>query len=265
MPLDIDVPCVNVESLRKWEQEYSYEAYKLTTQTLLKLNLYERIQSYEDFREYEKEAFWSSSYFKHRYTEHNETPWIGEFDKKFPDLVDFFDKFCIRRLNTIGMLTQNKFENSASCSPLHVDEAQGFGIRVYLNADNGMYFHSVREEKLGSSDLIFGIPEEVNGKTQAKLYDSGKTVPNTDMVYDKEQRISTPKSNFPFFLNNYSAGHAVDQKTNNDKIVMVLMSGKKNEHAFHWDDLDKLVSRSIKKYPEYCVWHVSYKGQLDNL
>jgi hypothetical protein len=93
------------------------------------------------------------SAFHHGYSD----KWIAEFDKLFPDIVDYVHLFPYNMLSGVTILLQK----SSIAAPLHTDSDDWLGMRFYLHnevKEDVLYFHprKTRENNRISTYIIEG-------------------------------------------------------------------------------------------------------------
>jgi len=175
--------------------------------------------------------------------------WIAEFDKLFPDVVDYIHLFPYNILSGVTILLQK----SAVSAPLHLDSDDWLGMRFYLHNEvekDVLYFHPRRTKE--DTRIPNFIIENDNVYTQ-----------NWKKYFDVEKKIYTkhPVQRHAWTLTSTRAVHGIDafeyEKYSRATFLVHAHRPSLNHNAWNSDKLYDLLVRSIEKYSDYAIWWTS--------
>lgn len=182
------------------------------------------------------------SAFHHGYSD----TWIAEFDKLFPDVVDYIHLFPYNILSGVTILLQK----SGVAAPLHTDSDDWLGMRFYLHnevKEDVLYFHQrkTNENNRISTYIING--DDVKSQNWEKYLDLSKK------IYTKH-----PSPRHAWTLTSTRAAHGIDafEYDHYARATFLVHSHRPsmNHHAWNVDKLYDLLIRSIEKYSDYAIW-----------
>lgn len=261
-PLDIQVPTICTEKFLNWAEMARDTDYKLFKYTTNKVAKYKKVMTEEEFIEDRKHNFWQAYYALSHQTvadsSKNNSQWANEFDKIFPELVEFYYSLPIKQIKTIGFLLQKKDIYSPLASSFHVDGPEIFGFRIFLNSKpNGFSMRRLQSNKI---NFLSG---SINFNKDESFYTKGGTPTAENLNYDvvdrKEIYPNFPNNNCACVLTNFSACHAAyeDLGTGNEtKITTLIMSDHKNsQDSYDYVKFDQLLEQSVNKYKDFVIWH----------
>jgi hypothetical protein len=181
---------------------------------------------------------WKTAWIRSRI--HNN--WVNDFDKKFPELVNYLTKFPIDSLEDFAAGQFLAQKENIEAFP-HTDPDPYFGFRVYLSEEesrSNLYFHP-------SYNPIEQRPHTfvtIDGVTKAN---------DLTEFYDHNNKIIVKNNfgKFPFMINSVRGCHGIEKNVNRecDRIVLLLFFKKINSKK-----LKELFDKSIELYPEEAIW-----------
>lgn len=248
-PLNIQIPEIDTNKLLAWaasNQDCEYQIRKS----------YGYKGTYEEFQELHKSklAFFDS-YFLLSGSPGNPSTWYKDFNKEFPELAMFVESLPIVGAKLFGFILQKpvsdiKEFNPHAISPIHTDEDNSFGMRMYLNSSkNRMMFYGLREGDMArhtaslvstkSIDRYHAQDNEGN-----PLYDNGRPLPHPNF-YPVPAPTKFKESNTVFLMSNIMASHYVEHEHEPDKITFILSGRRSVDARYNWDKLDQLIQESL--------------------
>jgi len=188
----------------------------------------------------------------------DENGWVCEFDKLFPEYIEFFKTLPLNYFNTMYLVQQTPERVGPMTSwVIHVDEINQFGLRVFLNkSEHGPTFYKIRKDCPDTpyyQDTDFYMKEG-----NRAILENGSYVPNTDVLHSSPYYTKSPHSQGAVsVLNNISAAHTGEYTlTGESRFFFVFHSGQDmGMSMLDFDKLDKLVEQSLVKYPEYTLYY----------
>ena len=226
-PLDLpDPPDVDMDKFLAWHSDQ--KEYML-------LHNQNRINSTKLYGGY----CWHVSWAKWYTTYNTDKPWICDFDKRFPDLVEYLELFPFKQAKSISFLNQL---SGATVQP-HTDPDELWGMRFYLKNKNkdALYFSRTKEV----SDRQIRTMEDSNGNllTEKRNY--------LDYCKDEKLYATFPKEQCAWMLNSSRAWHGVDKNPTptGSRITCTIMG------EYDKDKLFELLERSTKKHKDYQIWY----------
>ena len=187
------------------------------------------------------------SAFHHGYS----NSWISEFDKIFPDVVEYIHLFPYNILSGVTILLQK----SNVAAPLHTDADDWLGMRFYLH-------NEVKE------DALYFCPRKTNENNRIATYivDSENVYPQEWEKYldlDKKIYSSHPCQRHAWALTSTRAAHGIEafEYDRCARVTFLVHSHRPsvNHNAWNPDKLYDLLTRSLDKYPDYAIWWESSK------
>jgi hypothetical protein len=226
-PLDLpDPPEVDTDKFLAWHSDQ--KEYML-------LHNQNRINSTKLYGGY----CWHVSWAKWYTTYNTKQPWICDFDKRFPELVEYLELFPFKQTKSISFLNQI---GGATVEP-HTDPDELWGMRFYLKNKNkdALYFSRTKE----ISDHQMRTMEDSNGNplTEKRNY--------LDYCKDEKLYARFPKEQCAWMLNSNRAWHGVDKNSTptGSRITCTIMG------EYDKDKLFKLLEKSTQKHKEYQIWY----------
>jgi len=164
-------------------------------------------------------------------------PWICDFDKKFPELVDYLNLFPIKQFKSISFLDQKESREVY----LHGDRDDWFGLRFYLHNTLGEKLYLVRTKE--------------KGHKRQNLYDEyNKFVDLWPYTDGKKEYPKFPEKRCAFMLNSVRSLHGVDYNdaplVEGSSRITAVVQGE-----YDYVRLHKLVKQSVEKYKDYTIWY----------
>jgi hypothetical protein len=184
------------------------------------------------------------SAFHHGYSD----TWIAEFDKIFPEVVEYIHLFPYNMLAGVSILLQK----SSVRVPLHIDTDDWLGMRFFLHnevKENVLYFHKRKTDE--------------NNRVQTYILDNSN---DTVKVQDWEKYFHTDKkiySKHPaprhaWAMSSSRAVHGLDpfEYEKCSRITFLIHAHRPTiqHNAWNTDKLYDLLIRSLDKYPDYAIW-----------
>lgn len=184
------------------------------------------------------------SAFHHGYSD----KWIADFDKTFPEVVEYVNLFPYNIFSGLTIIIQKQFRSV----PLHTDPDDWLGMRFYLK-------NEVKK------DILYFAPAVARQNTRIPPYnydyDTKKWVKNDlkNLVHEEHKMYAKhPKSLHPWCLSSIRAAHGLDriENRNYDRITALVHAhkGTSFETAWNQDKLYDLLQRSLAKYHDYAIW-----------
>jgi hypothetical protein len=226
-PLDLpDPPEVDMNEFLSWHSDQ--KAY------MLKHNQ-NRINSTKLYGGY----CWHVSWAKWYTTYKTEQPWICDFDKRFPELVEYLELFPFKQAKSISFLNQL---SGLAVEP-HTDPDELWGMRFYLKNKN-------------KEALYFSRTTEINNN-QIRTMEDSNGIPLTEkrnyLDYCKDEKLYAkfPKEQCAWMLNSSRAWHGVDKNSTptGSRITCTIMG------EYDKDKLFKLLEKSTQIHKEYQIWY----------
>ena len=218
-PLDLPTPPeINYDDFCEWRQEQSEfnRKYNFTAA------LADGKQSYPWEVAW---ALWWNTYKK-------PNPWIADFDRRFPELVEYIEKYPFSVKKSISFLDQKQSRDAY----LHTDPDARWGMRFYLFNGLGEKLYFVRSK----SQLDSRLKTMEDGRYQ-DLWESSQ----------KEKLYAEfPETRCAWMLNSYRAFHGIDSNPNpqGNRVTCVLIG------EYDYPRLFKLLEQSSVKYKDYAIW-----------
>lgn len=232
IPLDLPPPpSIDLDKFHDWHREQLP---------------YNKEHNYVAARSNGKESYpWAVSWATWYTTYQSDNPWICDFDKKFPELVEYLSLFPVKQYKSIVFLEQQESREVY----LHTDGSQStgtapgdwFGLRFYLHNTLGekLYFVRTKEKYTSRKSTFAGNNEYVD------LW------PLSD---GKKEYARFPEKRCAWMLNNIRAFHGVDVNDVPDPAgssrITAVLSG-----IYDREKLKPLISNSLKKYSDYAIWY----------
>lgn len=267
-PLTLPPPPVTAEELTAWVNDYPDMEFNETKAVFPDLT---KEQFHEHFL---KEKFYFFDSFRVCEDLHL-TGWNPDFIERFPQMKDWIDDLPVpKHLSyTCGWIVQFPKDtllkyNKPLCSPIHVDEANGFGLRYFINNQrNHLHFYGIKPDITANDILEHAKQNNIvyNYQIHHKLDQDGEPVfdgiipiPN-DNYLPKYQTINTVKDT-AFLLGQTHASHFITHEDTDElKFTWVVQPiGVPNSEAYDWDRIDQSLQEIIKTRPEECVWYEDF-------
>lgn len=309
MPVNLDVPELDSNLLHEWRKsdERYQDLYELTN-TYYPEIIEEMGGKYSDFKShmmqmelggvYWIDTFVISTFSERRFRDTGKGLYVGNWDKHFPDLVEFFEKLPTQgNFWRMGFLSFNydfverqhptydgKLVTLGS-SPIHVDESFAPDFRIVFDqTDQELLFYpwqehiyqNILQDNMYVNNHIQNdrrfcnhfIDESNIEKCMEYILDhNGIAVPKD--VVESPVSPTFNKKNHVYMLNSRTAAHAgayKDALHAKDKVTFVAWktqpwNGKlKPEQQFVIHELEHLINSSIDKYGEHII---TRDGTLD--
>jgi hypothetical protein len=196
-------------------------------------------------------------------TPHN--GWDEEFVDSFPDILDWSRSLPLveGKKFTFGWLYQyprDYLTNSKKplCSPIHVDEIGGFGLRYYLeNNDNNLFFYgtktSIKDVKdIDNPDVPTHKKTHKFVKEEMQFTEQDYPVP-CDYFFNKAVRINTRK-NTSFLLGQEKAAHFIMHEQQ-PKFTFIVQPVGKLEHRYDLAQIDKNIQATLLERADEFIWY----------
>lgn len=182
------------------------------------------------------------SAFHHGYSDQ----WISDFDKLFPEVVDYVHLFPYNILSGVTILLQK----SSVAAPLHIDSDDWLGMRFYLHnevEDDVLYFQL---RKTQENNRIHTY--RING-TDVKAQEWEKYLDLSKKVYSKH-----PCPRHAWALSSTRAAHGIDafEYDRYSRATFLVHSHRPtmDHNAWNTEKLYDLLVRSVDKYSDYAIW-----------
>lgn len=185
-----------------------------------------------------------------RATSGTDKPWIAEFDKLFPELVDYYALFPLANYRSLGFIKQNPGMEVWN----HADMDGWIGFRFYVK-------NTCRTEKLHFNKIA---PEHLT-RNRYRTYITdvdGKSVPRDftkicvpDPVYPKNNT-----GEYAWALTSALACHGIDKIELDETRLTCIMEcwpvdGPNVRQGFKVKETIDLMERSISKHSDDVIWY----------
>ena len=182
---------------------------------------------------------WHVSWAKWWNTYNTSNPWICDFDKQFPELVEYLELFPFTQAKSISFLNQL---GGAEVN-LHTDPDSFWGMRFYLKNKNkdALYFSRTKNT------------DDRKIRTMEDEYGNPLTEKRDPLDYCKDEKIyaNFPQERCAWMLNSYRAWHGVDKNpTPTGSRITCSIIGEYDKNK-----LFDLFDKSTKEYKEYQIWY----------
>ena len=226
-PLDLpDPPEVDMDEFVAWHSEQKSYMLKHNQNKVNSTNLYGGY-------------CWHISWAKWWNTYNTAEPWICDFDKRFPELVEYLNLFPFKQMKSISFLNQI---GGSKVEP-HSDPDDCWGMRFYLKnkTKEALYFSRMKEPH--------------NHRIRTMEDDDGNPLKERrdylDFCRDEKIYAKFPKDRCAWMLNSYRAWHGLDENPTptGSRITCVIIGEYDKERLY------KLFDDSTKKHKEYQIWY----------
>lgn len=177
--------------------------------------------------------------------------YIADFDKLFPDVVDYINLFPQNILSGVTILMQK----SGNDVPLHTDSDDWLGMRFYLHneiKEDILYFQRRKDRQ--------------NNRISTYLIDNTNVYPQKwENHLDLDIKIYSkhPAPRHAWTLTSVRAAHGLDKFHSDtwDRITFLVHSHRPPhvDNAWNTDKLYNLLTRSMQKYSEYAIWWKTFE------
>jgi hypothetical protein len=169
-------------------------------------------------------ALWWNTYDK-------PNPWICNFEKTFPELVEYFKLYPFKQFKSISFLDQKESRDVY----LHTDPDNRWGMRFYLFNGLGEKLYFVKSKER----LTTRLRTMVDNKYTDLWEHSQK-----EKLYAK-----FPEKRCAWMLNSLDAFHGIEKNPNpmGNRVTCVLNGD------YDYKKLFELLERSVKKYKQYSI------------
>jgi hypothetical protein len=168
--------------------------------------------------------------------------WAGNFEKKFPELTDYFVKaFDLELSDIVTVLLLPVKEDHEGLGFWHQDH-DDYGLRMYIDFSDPGGKLLLKKTKL---------PYDTQPKISPRYFSKGLAPNIEDFLEDdvRECKIVDPKQ--CFFLNNIRSAHATWTSKSNVSRIAVIVYHNGSDSVL--SKIEKLVLRSVEKYKDYAV------------
>lgn len=239
-PLSYKVPDIDINKLVKWANANRDLEYKMVMKNNPSL-------TDEDFKKgHTSELAFVDSFFLLTGYPGKNSQWFADFDKEFPEFVEFVDSMPIEGEPHFGFILQKPYNEIADFNPhrvshIHADELGGYGIRMYVNSTkNRMYFYGLKENTLpeyikenysNSKSNLQRYHELENGKP---TYSNNGLPKSNKFFYDTPVKTSLKAANQVFFINGVKAVHFIQHEETDSKLTFLIMGRQGLKERYNW-------------------------------
>jgi len=251
---------LNIDKLTLWAKENRDLEFKMH----LKNNPNMTIEQLEESHSAELSFF--DSYFLLTGKKGEKSKWNADFDKEFPEIVEFINRMPILGEPHFGFVRQKPFNSIENFNPhrvshIHVDELGSYGIRMYIGSTkNRMSFYGLREGTL--PEYIETCTSTASLDRYHKLDDNGrpvfyKDVPlSNDAFFDTPVRTKLKTENQVFFINGVKASHFVSHEENENKLTFLIMGRRDIKNRYDWQKIaDSIEESKIHREDEFIYYN----------
>lgn len=251
--LDIPEPPVLDEDKFLWWCEKSENFLRTLPSTQYmktdKVNL-KYSSAYHDNMNVRKEPFPFTMYpAMSKYKSLTDDPWVENFDKLFPDMLDYYSYFPGKRFRSLGFLKQNSNMKVWD----HTDADEWIGFRFYLKnncTNDNLYFKKFKKEYF-------------TGNRYTTYIDTGTTKlvrDFTGLIEDEKLYVKNNTGNYAWALTSTNATHGIEARpTGEARITGMMEFWPLNEpgvlSGFKVKETIDLFERSISKYKDEVLWY----------
>lgn len=271
LPLDINIPDIDVDKLIKWHNS-ERTVYENWQSAVLFNNLDPEKYTIDIYKQLPPGSFWVHGFCINEYTYKEFTQanrssiWVNEFDQHFPELVEVFSSLPNSdHFRKVGFIYEDVGFTSRKQlpAPVHIDEKRGLATRIVLNADDdSLFFHKFTDEYIesiqngGKRSRTFNVLSD-NQNPNSYVYKDGERQ-LTDNVHSEKHYAKYPHKNCAFIMNSETAAHSVEAKypNGNPKVTFIVMNLEQWKGGYVPPcQYDELIQRSMNKYSDYAILH----------
>ena len=241
IPLDVPVPEFNYDKLCNWVDTSTHR------------NEHDMHLTYET----ESETGAVHGTYRCMYAKDRDG-WVGDFDIKFPEYMDFFKSLPLNYFSTMYLVRQTPEKAGPLTSwYIHVDETNQFGLRVFLNkSSKGPTFYKIKEAAL--SDTYYDDNFYMKNSDGIAIIKNGSYVPNPDVLYPDPYYTASPcDTGTVSIVNNISAAHTGEYTLDGESRFFFVFHPAQdaNISMIDFDELDVMIGDALTKYPEYALYY----------
>jgi len=194
-----------------------------------------------------------------------ESVWYKDFAEQFPEFVDFVNSMPIIGEPHFGFVKQKSYEemgkyNVNRVSNLHVDEMNGFGLRMYVNSNkNNMYFYGLKDGDM--IDHGHNYPSKNSIERYNKIdsdnnpvFKDGIQLPN-DAFYSRRVATNLKTGTRAFFINGIKAAHYVEHEGTDRKLTFLIMGRQPMEERYDWEKISHDIEQLKLVCPEEFIYY----------
>lgn len=162
--------------------------------------------------------------------------WLGDFDKKFPDLSNYIYESFDMTFSDLGLVVFLPIKHNHTGLGFWHNDSDSYGLRHYFEFE-----HS------NVNKLLMRKTKKYRDSRISLFCADEKTI-SEEII---ECRILHNRQSF--FLNNINAVHATYTEIQNSTRIACIVTFKYNMMERCKDVITDMVIRSVKKYPEYAI------------
>lgn len=219
-PIDLpEPPEINWTVFNEWATRTHQEHMALADQRVTLPDGRSRRTLYSIWKDAVGEYPWLTSHAIKEHTSENENPWVNNFDKLFPELIEYLQLFPFFKLQSVNFLRQIPHVPVS----LHTDPDNWLGFRFYiLNTVNkdALYFRKVKKEYFNGRRLpTYRLDENLEPiKSDITLND----------ICEPERAYPDQKNSgrYPWALTSSLAAHGVDSFDADQERITCVVTGK---------------------------------------
>lgn len=167
--------------------------------------------------------------------------WQGDFDKKFPELANYFSSAFGLSIDDINNLLVLPVKDDHTGMFWHQDPDEN-GLRMYLDFEDTVNGLVLKKTK---------IAYEKQPAISARYFPAGNAPNIEDYLQDEVYDCRILKPSQCFYLNNVRAAHStVINNAGKSRIAVIIYH---NKSQLVLDKISELVERSVEKYKDYAI------------
>jgi len=171
--------------------------------------------------------------------------WVGNFDKKFPELSDYFFNVYGLDKNDVGVITFLPMKKDYTGYGFWHRDPDPTGLRLYLE------FEGFGDDKLFLKKTRVPYDKDNPPIVTAPVSEEEHKY----VLQEEEHECKILKPNQAFYLNNFRSVHATwtDKKSIGKTRIAVLIVGKKHNGYHFAKSFNDLIVKSAEKYKDYAI------------
>lgn len=217
-PLDLpEPPIVDDDKFEWWANKAAQEHLKISDQRVLLPDGRYRRSLMSMWKSAVGPYAWKSSHAMKETTSETGSPWVLDFNKLFPELVEYLYLFPFVKLQSINFLHQDPNIPVA----LHTDPDNWIGFRFYLKnsvSKDALYFRKAKKEFLTGKRL----PTYSLDKDLEPIKSTLNDICEPEKIYADQAN----QGRYPWALTSSLAAHGVDTFDEREERITCVVVGK---------------------------------------
>lgn len=184
-----------------------------------------------------------------RYKSLTDDPWVENFDKLFPDMVEYYNLFPGQKFRSLGFIKQNSNMKVWD----HTDNDEWIGFRSYLKntcSTDNLYFRKFKKEYFTGNRYTTYI----DTGTEKYVRDFSEIIED-EKIYPKNN-----KGNYAWALTSTKATHGIDPNPERETRITGIIefwpvTAPGVISGFKIKETIDLFERSITKFRDEVIWY----------